>query len=206
MNGFILNGQALIPYGSGQAWGSADTLQPRADGSVLWNHSGCAAGERYDCVDDPPGSPDGDNTRAYTSATNKAEEFWHDSTFVANIDSVVIRINAKKTGGTVKLYVGWAYYVEGLWQFWIEDTVTLTSSYADYSVNADDDPSWTYQKINARRFGVHTAGSMTGIWSANLTQVFVIVYYTEESEEAKKQGGIVQDEDSKGIAEGGIAR
>jgi hypothetical protein len=41
---------------------------------------------------------------------------------------------------------------------------------------------------------------------SRITQSFVIVYYTEAGEEAKKRGGIVQDEDSKGITEGGIAR
>jgi len=346
----------------GQAWGSADTLQPREDGSVLWNHTGCDAGERHDCLDDPPGSPDGDTTCAYTSTPGLSEEFKHDSTFVSNIDSVVIRINAKKTDTeTVKLQVGWAYLVESLWYFWIEDSVTLTTSWADYWVNADDEENWTYQKINARRFGVLSANytkpdsfgktsantdfnlttnyisayryqadfsgiidtlairfydptptgncklaiysdsgaspgypylrkdttteftitdgwnrvplvtgnvpvvnnsyywiflrvGMTGsttkrdagpyancgryktflyseAWpvtaptgmngeqihyvlqaiggcnlESRITQSFVIVYYTEEAEEAKKQGGIVQDEDSRGLVEGGIAR
>ena len=188
----------------GQAWGSADTLRPREDGSAFWNHTGCEAGSRYNCVDDI--IPDLDTTYAYTSAVSKSEEFWHDSTFVSNIDSVVIRVHAKKTGGTVKIYLGWAYYSEALWHFHVQDTVTLTTSWADYSANLTDEPSWTYQKINSRRFGVRTPFYLSGIWSANVTQVFIIVYYQEAAEEAKKQGGIVQDEDNRGIAEGGIAR
>ena len=60
------------------------------------------------------------------------------------------------------------------------------------------------KKINERRFGVRTK-KPDGIWSANVTQVFVIVYY-QEAEERIRPGGIVQDEDRKGIAEGGMAR
>jgi len=142
----------------GQAWGSADTLLPRADGTNLWSHTGCPADSYYQCVDDPPGSPD-ENTYAYTSAVSMTEAFHMDSTFVSNIDSIVIRINAKGTGTETKLYVGWEYYSEALWYFEIDDSVTLTDSWADYSVMSDEVQagySWTYGYINARRFGVRT--------------------------------------------------
>ena len=169
----------------GQAWGSADTLQPREDGSVLWDHTGCDEGERYDCVDDPPGSPDSTITYAYTTSPDKAEEFKFDSTFVSNIDSVVLKVNAEKPGtGTVKLYLGWAYYTEELWHFWIEDSVALTSTWDNYSSNLDDDPSWTYQKVNARRFGVHSAyntepdsfGKTSANTNFNLTTGYISAY------------------------------
>ena len=159
----------------GQVWGSADTLQPKEDGvKVEWAHTGCAVGERYDCVDDPPGSPDGTDTYAYTSgAVAKQEYFRCDSTFVSDIDSVIIRINAKKTGAeTAKLYVGWAYWSELMWNWWTDDSVTLTTSWADYSANLDDDPSWTYQEVNARRFGVKYAPSWQADWDTVLQDNF----------------------------------
>jgi len=186
------------------SWASADTLRPAVDAKVYWNKSGCD--DHYQCVDEE--DPDGDVTRVYSSAQLKRETFQLDSTFVSNIDSLVIRINAKKTGtGTVKLNLGFDYWEEALWYFHIGDSVTLTSEYGDYSVvstgNEDDDP-WTYQKINARRFGVGTK-KPSGIWSANVTQVFVMVYY-QRTEGRKRPGGIVQDENRRGIAEGGMAR
>ena len=191
----------LMPQNS---WASADTLRPVADAKVYWNKSGCD--DHYQCVDEE--DPDGDNTRVYSSAQLKRETFQLDSTFVSNIDSLIIRINGKKTGtGAVKLSVGFDYWEEALWYFHIEDSVTLSSGYSDYSVvpNGDeDDNPWSYQKINERRFGVRTK-EPDGIWSANVTQVFVIVYY-QEAEERIRGGGIVQDEDRKGIAEGGMAR
>lgn len=191
----------LVPRNS---WASADTLRPVADAKVYWNKSGCD--DHYQCVDEE--EPDGDDTRVYSSAELKRETFQLDSTFVPNIDSLIIRINAKKTGtGTVKLNLGFDYWDEALWYFHIEDSVTLTGEYGDYSVASTvderDDP-WTYQKINARRFGVGTK-KPSGIWSANMTQVFVIVYY-QEAEERKRKGGIVQDEDRRAVAEGGMAR
>jgi hypothetical protein len=153
----LICGQTLIPYGSGQAWGSADTLQPVEDGyKVEWTHVGCFSPSYYQCVDDPPGSPDSTVTYAYISGAVAKEEYFRvDSTFVSDIDSVIIRINAKKTGaGTAKLYVGWVYFTEGFWLWWTDDSATLTTSWADYSANLNNDPSWAYQEINARRFGV----------------------------------------------------
>lgn len=197
-------GQVPIPYGSGQVWAKSDTLRPTADLNASWNKSGCE--DHYQCVDEE--TPDGDVTKVYTSAEVKRETFQVDSIFTENIDSVVIRINAKKTGiSTVELELGFDYYQEMLWYFHPEGSVTLSSSWDDYSTCSFEDENgdpWTYQKINARRFGVRTT-QPTGIWSANVTQVFVIVYY-QETEGGKKPGGIVQDEDNRGIAEGGIAR
>lgn len=183
---------------------SADTLRPVADAKVYWNTFGCEG--HYQCVDEE--NPDGDNTRVYSSAQLKRETFQVDSTFVSDIDSLIIRINAKKTGTeTVKLNVGFDYWEEALWYFHIEDSVTLTSEYADYrvvsTVDEDDNP-WSYQKVNARRFGMATK-EPSGIWSVNATQVFVIVY-SQEGEERKRPGGVIQDQDRRGIAEGGIAR
>ena len=186
------------------SWASADTLRPVADAKVYWNKSGCD--DHYQCVDEE--EPDGDNTRVYSSAQLKRETFQLDSTFVPNIDSLIIRINGKKTGtGTVTINVGFDYWEEALWYFHTEDSVTLSSGYGDHSVvsigDEDDDP-WTCQNINQRRFGVRTK-QPDGIWSANVTQVFVIVYY-QEAEERKRPAGIVQDQDRRGIAEGGMAR
>jgi hypothetical protein len=186
------------------SWASADTLRPVADAKVFWNRLGCDS--HYQCVNEE--DPDGDVTKVYCSGQLKRETFQLDSTFVPNIDSLVIRINAKKTGtDTVKLNLGFDYWEEALWYFHIADSVTLTGEYGDYWVvsTADerDDP-WTYQKINARRFGVGTK-KPSGVWSANLTQVFVVVYY-QEAQERKRPGGIVQDKDRRGIAEGGMAR
>ena len=85
--------------------------------------------------------------------------------------------------------------------------MTLTDLWNGYSVTATTDEEgdpWNYQKINARRFGVQS-GSNSGIWSANVTQIFLTVFY-QEAIEAKRKGGIVQDEDNQGIAEGGIAK
>ena len=195
--GFILNGQV---------WGTSDTLRPAEDGTVSWNHIGCDPGSRYDCVDDI--TPDLDTTKAYTSAVAKSEEFFHDSTFVSNIDSIVIRAHARKTGvSIVRIELGWAYWGEGMWVWHAGDSVTLTDLWDDYSATANTDEGgspWTYQKINARRFGVRS-GNNSGIWSASVTQIFVIVFY-KEAIEAKRKGGIVQDEDNRGITEGGIAR
>jgi hypothetical protein len=195
--GFILNGQV---------WGTSDTLRPAEDGAISWNHTGCDAGSRYDCVNDI--TPDLDTTKAYTSAVAKSEEFFHDSTYVSNIDSVVIRIHAKKAGiSTVWLQLGWASWIEGMWIWHPADSVTLTDLWGDYSVTTTTDEGgnpWTYQKINALRFGVQS-GDNSGIWSANVTQIFIIVFY-KEAIEAKGKGGIVQDEDNRGITEGGIAK
>jgi hypothetical protein len=39
-----------------------------------------------------------------------------------------------------------------------------------------------------------------------VTQSFITVYYQTEGAPAKRRSGIVQDEDNRGITEGGIAR
>lgn len=141
----------------GQVWGAADTLQPVADQVINWDHTGCSAGSYYQCVDDPPGSPDSDTTYAYTTTANEPEYFLFDSIFVSNIESVVVHVNVRKVGyedSTVYLYEGFGYYSEGAWHWWTTDSVELAAEWESHSENLDYDPSWTYQEVNARRFGM----------------------------------------------------
>lgn len=175
---FLICASTSLSIFDGQAWGSADTLLPRTDGEVGWTVSGCAAGEHYDCVDDPPGSPDGDDTRVYTNLSTKIEAFYLDSTFVESIDSVVIKVNAQTSGTALYLQVGFEFFLES-WQWWTEDSALLTTEWTDYSVKSGQSP-WTASDINKYRWGVRTPASMPIFTDAEKTQVFLIVYYTEE--------------------------
>jgi len=143
----------------GQAWSDQDTLQPVADQTITWDHTGCSS-PFYQCVDDPPGSPDSTITYAHTITANNPEFYRVDTTFAPNIDSVVVHVNARKDGyadSTVYLYMGFGLLSVGEWIWWTTDSVLLTAIWANYSENLTYEPDWTYQKINARRFGARSA-------------------------------------------------
>jgi len=204
----LLNGQVLSPYGAGQVWGAADTLQPVTDNTIEWNRSGCDVDKHYDCVNDPPGSPDGEETKVYLSGAYKLETFQIETaSMLGNIDSLGIRINGRKTGiSSVAIEVGFEHDDDG-WTWHGEGDITLSVSWSDYrmlSTGDEGDNAWTNAKINARRFGVKSKDP-GGIWSANVTQIFVIVYYAEAA--GKPSEPIVREsEDARGICRGRIVR
>ena len=165
----------------GQAWGAVDTLQPTADGgggwcASAWTASGCT--DHYDCVNDAPGSPDGDATRMYVADDYNIDCFdFEDATMDETIDSLVLRTNAKRTGDPASLSLG---FMVGAYNPHYEGSVDLTTSYADYSVKStgdEGDAAWTNAKINDRKW---TYGVITGSNNRTVTQFFMIVYYAEE--------------------------
>jgi hypothetical protein len=183
-------------------FGASQTLRPVANESVnnSWTNNGCSAA--WDCINDV--TADDDATYLYGGASNIMAVFRSDSTFATNIDSIVIYIRAKAEGTcTGCLNIGWATYGEGLWN-WDEvndTTVTLTTSYVTFHYKPSG--SWIYQDINAKKFGfgnndIDDLGDM-------VTQQYVVVYYTPAAGK-KLPGGVIQDENNQGVAEGGIAR
>ncbi|MFQ6031333.1 MAG: hypothetical protein ACE5K2_00300 [Candidatus Zixiibacteriota bacterium] len=196
---WLLIALVWVPF----AWGTAqlDTLRPVSDQNVTWTKSGCTG--HYECVDDV--TADGWNTYVYTPFTGNRETFKYDSTFAANIDSLVIYLNAWATGGEIPLEIGWDYWSEGLWMWNTDTTINLPGDATPTAYSRKASGSWTYQLINDRRFGVRT-GTVESGRQTYLTQIYLIVYYQEVEEVAKKQGGIVQDENNRGMAEGGIAK
>ena len=165
-----------------------------------WTNNGCSAA--WDCINDV--TADDDATYLYGGNSGAMAIFKSDSTFATNIDSIVIYVRAKAEGTcTGCLNIGWATYGEGLWN-WEDNydtTVTLATSYVTFHYKPSE--SWTYPDINAKRFGfgnndIDDLGDM-------VTQQYVVVYYTLAAGK-KIGGGLIQDENKTGIAEGGIAR
>jgi hypothetical protein len=193
----------LILISISSAFGSSQTLRPIANQFIGagWTNNGCAAA--WDCVNDV--TADDDATYLYGGTSFSMAVFKSDSTFAGNIDSLVIYVRARAEGAcTGCLNIGWAAYSEAIWT-WVSDedtTVTLTGSYVTFHYKPSG--AWTYQNINAKRFGfgnndIDDLGDL-------VTQEYVVVYYTPAAE-AVPGGGLIQDEDTQGIIEsGGIAQ
>lgn len=190
----------------GQVWGAADTLLPVADNINLWDVYGCT--DHYDCVDDPPGDPDGDITRITVTVVAKSENYQLETASMSGtIDSLQIRVCGKKDGTPADMQVGFVHWTE-FWQWHIEGSIDFTGDYADYSILSTEDENafaWTNAKINARRFGVYS-GEGNMFWYFRVTQIFVIVYYAEEAVGKPSEPIIREDEDAKGICKGRIVR
>jgi hypothetical protein len=182
--------------------GASQTLRPVANQFIGagWTNNGCSAA--WDCVNDV--TADDDATYLYGGTSSSMAVFKSDSTFAGNIDSIVIYVRAKAEGAcTGCLNIGWATYGEGLWNWEssYDTTVTLTTSYVTFHYKPSG--AWTYQDINIKRFGV--ANNDIDDLGDMVTQQYVVVYYTPAAGNITP-GGIVQDGDGRGIAEGGIAR
>jgi hypothetical protein len=192
---------SLVPWIQ-WTFGASQTLRPIANESVnnSWTNNGCSAA--WDCLNDV--TADDDATYLYGGASYVGAIFKSDSAFATNIDSIVIYVRVRAEGAcTGCLNIGWAVYGEGLWQ-WDEvndTTVTLTTSYVTFHYKPSG--SWTCQSINAKRFGF--ANNDIDDLGDLVTQQYVVVYYTPAAGK-KTCGGLIQDENNTGIAEGGITR
>jgi hypothetical protein len=201
----------LLPiYGSfittnSQVWGESLILRPIGDQVVGtgWAKYGCT--NAYECIDEV--TADDDATYLYESGwDNKFCAFVLNSTWATNIDSIVIHSRAKTDlTCTACFNVGWALWDSETHAWYWDDTNDTTVNLSTFWTTFHYKPSrsWTADEINNRRFGF--GNNVIGEASIYVTQEEVVVYYTP-SEGTNKQGGVVQDKDNRGIAEGGIAR
>jgi hypothetical protein len=178
------------------------TLRPVEDEIISWSPSGCT--DHYGCVNEE--THDDGTTYLYQGIDNKIEAFVMTTCTVESITGVMLNLWAiRYTIGDKVIDVGWCNY-DGETHAWYWDadhdtTITLNGSWAFYSYTPS--LSWTADDINNRRFGFRTVSTTDG--GGKVTQLYLGVTYTP-SEEKEKSGGLIQDQEKGGVAEGGIAR
>lgn len=208
---FVVSLSNLLLLFSVSAWADVDTLRPRAcviSQRCEMTMSGCSS--HPSCLNEV--SPDDDGTYVYTSTNGMDEELYQDSVNFSSIDSIKIRTRVRKTGlfaASNAYHIGHIYWDGDAWQFRsLCSNKTANASYTTENCLCTTDEGgnpWTSSSLNARGFGVQTNVSF-GSDQFRFTWMEVIVYGTAQAGGKRKPGGMVQDEDNRAQAEGGIAR
>jgi hypothetical protein len=191
-------------------WADQVTIRPRACFPCEFiGRTGCSVDD--DCVDEV--SPDED-TSFVSSNSNSAdnEGFYCDSVNFSTIDSIKIKARSRKTGlfGTTNAWAIGHYWTDGEIVSFInvKNNITLNTTYATEICTAltkdENGNNWTSATVNNHGWGIRLLVNL-GSDLIRLTWVEVTVYGIPVAV-TEKPGGIVQDQDNKGIAEGGIAR
>jgi len=202
------------------AWADqVDTLRPATDQLYANFFAYPGLNEFWEEIDEA--TSDGDGTYIYSSTVG-ADYGWIHNAFSTSsvIDSVRLVWNAKSTAtsGTPSITLGRLQFQEGQWYSCTygggNGTANLTSSYVNYSKTWTVDPcngsAWTVDGLNnafccwwVDNTNVGTAP--TGRQN-RMTQSYIVVYSHAGAASVKRRSGLVQDEENKGIAEGGMAR
>ncbi len=150
----------ILPLESEQVWGDVDTLRPVGDRAYSqWTVH--PSGNDWEAIDEVTPNEDTDYLWSKDTAGTTIKQGWYHSHFTAaDPDSVKLTLRAKSesNSGTRQAVMGRKYDLgEGYWGWCIygegTDTVSLTNSYADYSITWTSDPydntPWTQAKLNS---------------------------------------------------------
>lgn len=186
------------------------TIRPRVCFQCEFiGRTGCSVDD--DCVDES--SPDEDTSFVSSNSTSSDHEgFYCDSVNFSTIDSIKIKARSRKTGAfsTTNAWVMGHFWTDGEMVYFVnvKNNITLNTTYATEVCTAltkdENGNNWTSATVNNHGWGIRLLVNL-GSDYMRFTWIEVVVYGTLAAV-TSKSGGIVQDEDHKGIAEGGIAR
>ena len=191
-------------------WADQVTIRPRACFQCEFiGRTGCSVDD--DCVDEV--SPDEDTSYVSSNSNSSDHEgFYCDSVNFSTIDSIKIKARSRKTGAfsTTNAWAMGHFWTDGEMNYFVnvKNNINLNTTYTTEVCTAltkdENGNNWTSATVNNHGWGVRLLVNL-GSDQIRLTWVEVVVYGTSVAV-TSKPGGMVQDEDHKGIAEGGIAR
>jgi hypothetical protein len=176
----------LLIFISSSAWAATQTALPSGDGVVTgsgWSVFPSSPTTKFDKMDDPVVSPDGDSSYIQNSNNAVSALFTYSAFTVpagSTITDVTVHYNAEYTGATP--HTASAIYVNSV--EYNGSLITPSATYADYSDTWSTNPStsaaWTVADVNGTgahpltQFGVYGENSKGKRW----TQVYMVVTYT----------------------------
>jgi hypothetical protein len=192
------------------SWADQVTIRPRACFLCEFiNRTGCSVDD--DCVDEA--YPDEDTSFVSSNSSSSDHEgFGCDSVNFSDIDSIKIKARSRKTGlfGTINAWAIGHFWTDGEMVYFVnvKNNITLNTTFTTEVCTAltkdENGNNWTSVTMNNHGWGIRLLVDL-GFDQIRLTWVEVVVYGTPAAV-TSKSGGMVQDEDNKGIIEGGIAR
>jgi len=166
---------------------ATDTRVPTGNSAVA-NDFTASAGNRWECVDDPVGSPNDATDFVFKQNSNGTQRFTHAAFSIpggSTINSVTVRFRAQRTAAGActlapMIRVG-STNTTGTSQ-------AMTTSWADYfqtwATNPNTASAWTVDQVNGvdatnplSEFGVNSGGLASGE-EVQLTQIYIEVDYT----------------------------